>query len=203
MQSITNLGQGDAGTKLAALTFDDGPHWSNTPKLLDVVSKTTIKLTFFVLGQHAKQHPDILRRQASEGHEIGNHSWSHPDLTMLGPAEVQDEIQRTDEIITQHAGIKSLLFRPPYGRTTDALRQLLRYNFGYATILWTVDSLDWRIRDATAIADRILRNIRSGSIVLLHDIHVVSIEAILAVSESLLSTGYELVTVSELLQRTV
>ncbi len=187
---------------LAALTFDDGPHAKHTPKLLEFALLAGVKLTFFVVGQRAQRHSHIVRRQAFEGHELGNHTWSHPDLTTLHPNAMRLEIQKTDEIIQRPSGVKPSLFRPPYGRITDAQRDTIKSEFGYRTIFWTIDSLDWQTRDAKTIAARILRQTCPGSIVLLHDIHEASIEAMPIVIDSLLSAGYELVTASELLHRT-
>jgi len=202
MSSIREHRQGDSSGKAVAFTFDDGPHAKNTLRLLDIASEAAVKLTFFVLGQRVEQHSHIIQRQVSEGHEVGNHSWSHPDLTTLDPAGVRVEVQDTHDIIVRYTGIKPRLFRPPYGHVTDAQREWLSRDFGYRTILWTIDSLDWRTQDAPAIAARILRVAHPGSIVLLHDIHQASIEAMPAVFESLLLAKYELVTLSELLRRT-
>jgi peptidoglycan/xylan/chitin deacetylase (PgdA/CDA1 family) len=188
--------------RIAALTFDDGPHAKNTPKLLDCASSAAVKLTFFVVGERVARHPHIIQRQVCEGHEIGNHSWSHPDLTTLDRIAVHSEIQKADEIITRHTGIKPRLFRPPYGHITATQQQWLSQDLGYTTIFWTVDSLDWQTRDAKAVATRILRQTCAGSIVLLHDIHEASIGAIPMVIDALLSAEYELVTASELLHRT-
>jgi len=201
MSSMRECRQGGSGNKLIAFTFDDGPHSGNTPKLLDLAATTAIKLTFFLVGQRIERHSDIIRRQASEGHELGNHSWSHPDLTTLDCDTLRSEIEATDDAIFQHGGIKASLFRPPYGRITQTQREWLNNVFGYKTILWTIDSRDWQSRNSEAISAMILREARPGAIVLLHDIHRASIEAMSVTFESLLSDAYELVTVSELLDR--
>src|SRR5437667_8143545 len=101
-----------------AMTFDDGPHATNTPKLLEMAAKRHIKLTFFVLGECVEQSPDVLRREVAEGHEIGNHSWSYPNLAKLSDADVRSQLQRTEDIIVKTAGIKPKLMRPPYGELT-------------------------------------------------------------------------------------
>src|SRR6059058_512564 len=101
-----------------AMTFDDGPHATNTPKLLEMAAKRHIKLTFFVLGECVEQNPDALRREVAEGHEIGNHSWSYPNLAKLSDADVRSQLQRTEDIIVKTAGIKPKLMRPPYGELT-------------------------------------------------------------------------------------
>jgi peptidoglycan/xylan/chitin deacetylase (PgdA/CDA1 family) len=96
-----------------AMTFDDGPHATNTPKLLEMAAQRHIKLTFFVLGECVEQNPDVLRREVAEGHEIGNHSWSHPNLAKLSDADVRSQLQRTEDLIEKTAGIKPKLMRPP------------------------------------------------------------------------------------------
>src|SRR5438046_3010975 len=110
-----------------AMTFDDGPHAINTPKLLEMAAKRHIKLTFFVLGECVEQNPDVLRREVAEGHEIGNHSWSHPNLAKLSDADVRSQLQRTEDIIVKTAGIKTKLMRPPYGELPKWQRILLNH----------------------------------------------------------------------------
>ena len=107
------------------MTFDDGPHATNTPKLLEMAAERHIKLTFFVLGECVEQNPDVLRREVAEGHEIGNHSWSHPNLAKLSDADVRSQLQRTEDIIVKTAGIKPKLMRPPYGELTKRQRILI------------------------------------------------------------------------------
>src|SRR5436190_18610007 len=101
-----------------AMTFDDGPHATITPKLLEMAAQRHIKLTFFVLGECVEQNPDVLRREVAEGHEIGNHSWSHPNLAKRSDADVRSQLQRTEDLIEKTAGIKPKLMRPPYGELT-------------------------------------------------------------------------------------
>jgi peptidoglycan/xylan/chitin deacetylase (PgdA/CDA1 family) len=101
-----------------AMTFDDDPHATNTPTLLEMAAKRHIKLTFFVLGECSEQNPDILRREVADGHEIGNHSWSHPNLAKLADEVVRTQLQRTEDIIVKTTGIKPKLMRPAYGELT-------------------------------------------------------------------------------------
>jgi peptidoglycan/xylan/chitin deacetylase (PgdA/CDA1 family) len=103
-----------------AMTFDDGPHATNTPKLLEMAANRHIKLTFFVLGECVEQNPAVLRREVAEGHEIGNHSWSHPNLAKLSDADVRSQLQRTEDIIVKTAGIKPKLMRPSVWRVDEA-----------------------------------------------------------------------------------
>ena len=182
-----------------AMTFDDGPHATNTPKLLEMAAERHIKLTFFVLGECVEQNPDVLRREVAEGHEIGNHSWSHPNLAKLSDADVRSQLQRTEDIIEKTAGIKPKLMRPPYGELTKRQRILVNHEFGYKVILWDVDPLDWKRPGSNVVAQRIIAGARPGSIILSHDIHPPTIEAMPQVFDALLAKGFKFVTVSELL----
>ena len=182
-----------------AMTFDDGPHATNTPKLLDMAAKRHIKLTFFVLGECIEQNPGVLRREVAEGHEIGNHSWSHPNLVKLSDEGVRNQLQRTEDIIGQTTGIRPKLMRPPYGELTKRQRQWVNHDFGYKVILWDVDPLDWKRPGSIVVAQRIVAGARPGSIILSHDIHPPTIEAMPQVFDALLAKGFKFVTVSELL----
>jgi len=182
-----------------AMTFDDGPHATNTPKLLEMAAERHIKLTFFVLGECVEQNPDVLRREVAEGHEIGNHSWSHPNLAKLSDADVRSQLQRTEDIIEKTAGIKAKLMRPPYGELTKRQRILVNHQFVYKVILWDVDPLDWKRPGSNVVAQRIIAGARPGSIILSHDIHPPTIAAMPQVFDALLAKGFKFVTVSELL----
>jgi peptidoglycan/xylan/chitin deacetylase (PgdA/CDA1 family) len=182
-----------------AMTFDDGPHATNTPKLLEMAAKRHIKLTFFVLGECVEQNPGVLRQEVAEGHEIGNHSWSHPNLARLSDEGLRTLLQRTDDIIGKIAGIKPKLMRPPYGELTKRQRILVNHEFGYKVILWDVDPLDWKRPGPNVVAQRIIAGARPGSIILSHDIHPPTIAAMPQVFDSLLAKGFKFVTVSELL----
>jgi peptidoglycan/xylan/chitin deacetylase (PgdA/CDA1 family) len=182
-----------------AMTFDDGPHATNTPKLLDLAAKRHIKLTFFVLGECVQQNPAVLQREVAEGHEIGNHSWSHPNLAKLSDEAVRSQLQRTEDIIVKTAGVKPKLMRPPYGELTKRQRVWVNHDFGYKVILWDVDPLDWKRPGPSVVARRIIAGARPGSIILSHDIHPPTIEAMPQVFDALLAKGFKFVTVSELL----
>ena len=182
-----------------AMTFDDGPHATNTPKLLDMAAQRHIKLTFFVLGECVEHNPAVLQREVAEGHEIGNHSWSHPNLAKLSDEAVRSQLQRTEDIIVKTAGVKPKLMRPPYGELTKRQRIWVNHDFGYKVILWDVDPLDWKRPGPSVVARRIIAGTRPGSIILSHDIHPPTIEAMPQVFDTLLAKGFKFVTVSELL----
>lgn len=182
-----------------ALTFDDGPHGANTPRLLDLLKQRKVKATFFVVGQCVAEYPEIAKRIVEEGHEIANHSWSHPQLTKLGEGGVTDQLSRTHDVVKQTTGVTMTLLRPPYGAFTQNQQAWANRRWGYRCILWDVDTLDWKIRSASHVQSSILSHTQPGSIILTHDIHKTTIDAMPASIDGLLAKGYKFVTVSELL----
>lgn len=182
-----------------AMTFDDGPSAALTPKLLDLLAAHHIKATFFVLGEMVAEHPEILARAAGEGHEIASHSWSHPNLAKMSQESVRSQLQRTDDEIKSTTGKRPTLFRPPYGSITERQKRWIHDEFGYNIILWDVDPLDWKRPGPAVVRNRILKETRPGSIVLSHDIHPGTIEAMPSTFDELQAKGFKFVTVSELL----
>lgn len=183
-----------------ALTFDDGPNQKLTPRLLDLLAQHHIHATFFVVGENAAQYPEILQRAVREGHEIGNHTWSHPNLAKISEENVRSQIKRTEEAITSAIGSRPTLFRPPYGSVTPRQKHFIHDELGYEIILWEVDPLDWKNPGPNVVSSRILKETRPGSIVLAHDIHAQTIQAIPATLTELEAKGFKFVTVSELLK---
>src|SRR6476646_3056499 len=182
-----------------AMTFDDGPSAKLTPKLLELLAAHHIKATFFLIGQNVAENPEIVAREAREGHEIANHSWSHPNLAKMSDDGVRGQLRKTDEAIRSAAGIGPTLLRPPYGSITARQKKWLSQEFGYKIVLWDVDPLDWRRPGARVVCNRIVKNTRAGSIVLAHDIHPGTIEAMPCVLNQLEAKGFKFVTVSELI----
>ncbi len=182
-----------------AMTFDDGPHAANTPRLLDMLKQRKIHATFFVIGQNVVEYPDIMKRIVAEGHEIGSHSWSHPQLSSMSEAGVKDQLQKTHDAIVQTTGITPTLMRPPYGALTARQRAWAHSVWGYKIILWDVDPLDWKVRNAEHVKNEILKQTVNGSIILSHDIHKTTIDAMPETLDTLLGKGYKFVTVSELI----
>jgi peptidoglycan/xylan/chitin deacetylase (PgdA/CDA1 family) len=151
------------------LTFDDGPHRTATPDILDTLANRGVEATFFVTGEMTAALPGTVRRISAEGHRIGNHSWSHPELTTLDRAQVRAQLRRTNEVIEQVTGNTPSEWRPPYG-ATNGLVEAAAQDVGLdSMVLWTVDPRDWADPPATTIRDRVLQGVRAGSIVLLHD----------------------------------
>jgi peptidoglycan-N-acetylglucosamine deacetylase len=182
-----------------AMTFDDGPSEKLTPELLDILAQHHIHATFFVIGQNVVEHPEILQRALREGHEIGNHSWSHPAFGKMSDAKVRAELQKTDDAIKQAIGRRPTLMRPPYGSITTRQKLWINQEFGYRTILWDVDPLDWKRPGPSVVTSRIVRQTRPGSIVLSHDIHPGTIKAMPDTFTQLEAKGFKFVTVSELI----
>src|SRR5436190_1942956 len=183
-----------------AMSFDDGPSATLTPKLLDLLAARHIKATFFVIGENVMEHPEIVARAAREGHEIGNHSWSHPNLAKMSQESVRSQLQRTDDAIKNATGQRPTLMRPPYGSITAREKRWIHDEFGYRIILWDVDPNDWKRPGPAVVRNRILKETHRGSIVLSHDIHPGTIEAMPSTLDGLEAKGFKFVTVSELLR---
>jgi peptidoglycan/xylan/chitin deacetylase (PgdA/CDA1 family) len=182
-----------------AMTFDDGPHPQHTPRLLDMLKQRGIKATFFVVGQNAAQYPEILKRIAAEGHELANHSYTHPILNPLGEGGIREQLDKTHQAVLGATGVTMKLLRPPYGALTENMRRWTRQTFGYSTVLWDVDPLDWKVRDAARVQSEILGHARAGSIVLAHDIHKTTVDAMPETLDALAAKGFKFATVSELI----
>lgn len=191
--------RGSANLPYVALTFDDGPHPSLTAKLLDTLSKHNVKATFYVTGENVSRYPHLIRRMVQEGHEVGNHTYTHPNLTKLSDAQIRSQLDRTVTAIVSAAGIKPRTFRPPYAAMTSRQRAWVNSEYGYPIIFWDVDPQDWKDRNTQIVKSRILNKARKGSILLLHDIHATSVAAVPQTINGLLAKGFKFVTVSQLL----
>lgn len=182
-----------------AMTFDDGPHPSNTPRLLDILKQRNVKATFFVVGTNAKAYPHILQRMVAEGHEVANHTWSHADVTKISSDSVRNELNTTRDAIVAATGVQPKTFRPPYGAVNSNLKTWIQQEYGYPTIMWSVDPMDWKNRNAAIVSDRLVNGAHKGGILLAHDIHKTTIDAMPSTLDRLLSQGYRFVTVSQLI----
>lgn len=182
-----------------AIAFDDGPSPKLTPRLLDLLKEKGIKVTFFVIGENAAHAPEILAREAAEGHEIGNHTWDHPQLTKLSDARVQEEVNKTSDLILKITGKKPTLLRPPYGAMNARLGRMIEEQDGLKIVFWSVDPLDWKRPGASVVSQRLIAGAKPGAIMLAHDIQPGTIEAMPATIDALLAKGYKFVTVSELI----
>jgi peptidoglycan/xylan/chitin deacetylase (PgdA/CDA1 family) len=185
--------------KEIAITFDDGPHKTNTPQLLDILKQRGIRATFFVVGQNAAEYPDILKRIVAEGHELANHSYTHPVLASMSQSAVHEQLDKTHQAVLKATGVSMKLLRPPYGALSEPQRRTVNNEFGYKVILWSVDPLDWKVRDAARVQNEIVSHTQAGSIVLAHDIHKSTVDAMPETLDKLTEKGFKFVTVSELL----
>ena len=182
-----------------AMTFDDGPHAANTPRLLDMLRQRKIHATFFMVGQCVAEFPDIVKKIAADGHEVASHSWSHPQLSSMSEGSVRDQLQKTHDAIIAACGVTPKVMRPPYGAFTARQRAWAHGEWGYKCILWDVDPLDWKVRSAEHVKNEILKQTVPGSIILTHDIHKTTVDAMPETLDGLLAKGFKFVTVSELL----
>lgn len=189
--------------KVVALTFDDGPSATFTPQVLDILREHQAGATFFVVGKRAEKYPELIRRMAREGHEIGNHTFNHP-MSPVKPARLAEELDKTDEVIYRLTHRHTQYFRPPGGKCTIATVEPA-LDKGYKVILWTAreDPKDWADPGVKRIVDRVVNNARNGSIIILHDCggdRTQTVEALPKIMQALKEKGYSFVTVSELLR---
>ena len=185
----------DGAPRRVALTFDDGPHPYYTEQLLDGLKERGVKATFFVTGEHAKLHPDVIQRMYEEGHLIGNHTYSHIQLRKNNQEAFREELIRTNEVIGEITGGEVLYVRPPYGSWDKSFEKELNM----IPVLWTIDPLDWCSHDASCVADKVLKKVKENDIILLHDCYDTTIEAAFQIVDELKEKGYLFVTVEELL----
>ncbi len=183
----------DPNKPMIALTFDDGPG-KYTDSLLDKLEEYGARATFFMVGTNAVKYPDTIRRMEEIGCELGNHTTNHKKLVELDDASIKAEIQSTDEAIAAAVGHGASLFRPPYGLYNDNVKKLA----GMPLMMWSLDTLDWKKKDAALIKEYVMNNVSDGDVLLLHDIHDFSINATFELIPTLIEQGYQLVTVSEL-----
>lgn len=184
---------------LVALTFDDGPHPEHTPRLLDILKDRKVTATFYLIGRSVRAFPDVARRITAEGHEIGNHTWSHPELWNLGDYDVLREIDRTNEIIWRTVGLLPVTMRPPYGAITRYQSRMLHDSRLLPTVMWSVDPSDYRRPGPDVVASRIVTKASNGAIVLAHDIHGPTVTAMPATIDGLRERGFGFASMSSLL----
>ncbi len=185
--------------KYVALTFDDGPHPSYTPKILDILKKYNAKATFFVLGSRVKSHPSIVARTVAEGSEVGVHTWNHPSLVKCSYPTVRKEMEDTINAIKAASNYTPRTMRPPYGAINANLVNFFAQEYQMSTIMWSIDTNDWRKPGVQAVINEAVNKARPGSIILIHDIHGSSYQAVEGIVSGLINRGFKLVTVSQLM----
>ncbi|WP_019229065.1 polysaccharide deacetylase family protein [Sedimentibacter sp. B4] len=183
----------DPNKPMIALTYDDGPS-KYTKEILDLLKENNSAATFFVLGSQASKYEETVKQMIENGNQIGNHSYDHKRLTLLNDEELYDQINKTDNLIYEIAMYRPFVMRPPYGSTTEALKEKIQKPI----INWSIDTRDWESRNAETITQIIYENVKDGDIILMHDLYESSLEASKTVIPELINRGYQLVTISEL-----
>ncbi|WP_329552253.1 polysaccharide deacetylase family protein [Streptomyces sp. NBC_00696] len=184
--------------KCIALTFDAGPS-ENSARLLDVLKEKKVPATFFLLGKrHIEKYPELVARMAAEGHEVASHTWDHKILTRITPAQIRDELERTDTAIERITGKRPTLMRPPQGRTNDTVHKICR-ELGLSEVLWSVTAKDYVTTDSALITKRVLAQASRDGIILLHDLYQGTVPAVPGIIDALKERGYVFVTVPQLL----
>jgi peptidoglycan/xylan/chitin deacetylase (PgdA/CDA1 family) len=198
----------DPGSRLLALTYDDGPNDPYTWRLLEVLERHGVKATFFLIGQFVRQKPEIARALVASGHVIGSHTWDHPNLVFASRGEVRRQLERTRQEIFDAAGVEAKLFRPPFGARRPATLRAVRHA-GLEPIMWNVTCYDWKARSAEEIVGHAERQIRGGDVILLHDggyrrmgaDRSRTVEASDRILTRYQGEGYEFVTIPQMLER--
>jgi len=183
----------DATRPMVALTFDDGPG-KRTGELLEALAANHAHATFFMQGKNVPSYQNEVKRMKEIGCELGSHSYDHPNLSKLEGAAIRDQLDRTNNNLQDAAGQGASVLRPPYGAIGSELKAVA----GMPLILWNIDTLDWKTRNAQATIDNVMQNVKDGDIILMHDIHTESVDAAIVLIPKLIEQGYQLVTVSEM-----
>jgi peptidoglycan-N-acetylglucosamine deacetylase len=202
--TLRSIRRGPRTGRRIALTFDDGPHPRWTPRILDVLARREVRASFFLVGQRAQQAPGVVRALATGGHEIGNHSWSHPNLWLCSPGRTRSEIVQAHDTLATLAGRPPRFFRPPWGMVNAAMSAVLRA-CGERAVFWSVQPEGLRPVNAPVQVERVVRRAHPGAIVDLHDAEGTSgaparlLEALPGMIDGLRAAGYRFATLGELL----
>ena len=195
--SVRSQNVSDEVKPVVALTFDDGPNASSTPILLDGLRERKVRATFFLIGENVEkdENEKIVKRMYEEGHLIGNHTYTHCNLSKLETGEAKKELEQTDTVIEKITGKQPVFVRAPYGELpVDGEQDLNRIYIG-----WTVDPLDWMTEDTGAVVKTVVEEINPGDVILLHDCYPSSVQAAIRIVDLLQGKGYEFVTVDHLI----
>ena len=198
-EPTTSPAEPDPDKPMIALTFDDGPS-KHTGRLLDIFAAHGGKGTFFVVGNLIENRSDTVERIALEGHQVAGHSWDHRQLTKLGSEELTHQIMATRAKIYETTGVDATVLRPPYGSVNEEVKNVCA-QLGVTIVNWSMDTLDWKHKDADKIYNTIINEVKDGDIILCHDLHGTTVDAMERVIPALIEQGYQLVTVSELLKQ--
>ncbi len=194
------LRRNETDARRIALSFDDGPSRETCGKILEILERYGVRATFFVVGRCAGEDEGDVRAIAEAGHEIGNHTWSHANITRLSEEGLRREVKKTEEILLRITGKRPVLFRPPEGAWNERAVAILK-EMGYTTVLWSVDTRDWTKPKVATVTALVERETKGGDVILFHDLAetgATTPAALERVIPYLLGQGYEFVTVSEL-----
>ena len=184
-----------------ALTFDDGPHPRYTEEILNILAEYNIKATFFIIGVNAENYPEDLQKIIESGCEIGNHTYSHVRINKLDQTQIRHQITKCEDTLYQLTGIRPCVFRPPEGILSKCLNNIVE-EMNYNVVLWSIDTLDWAMNPSEKISETVMKNLKGGDIILMHDYVSggnTTCEALRLIIPQILAKGYEFVTVSELI----
>ncbi len=198
LKQIQDLYEKYKDKKLLVLTFDDGPS-KYTDELLDILKEKNIKATFFIMGQSLEKNPSILKKELKYGNEIGIHCYSHKLFTRLTEDQIKEQISKTSKLIYENCSISPNIIRVPYGSLNTKIKNILN-DFKLNSILWNVDSLDWKFKNTTKTYNYILKRTTGNDIILMHDTFYTSVKAAEKIIDHYLLEGYSFVTVSEFLK---
>lgn len=195
--AVSFAGNIDPSRPMVALTYDDGPTRTVTPRILELLRANNAKATFFMVGNRVEDHRDLVDQMVDLGCEVANHTYDHKLMNKVDPAEMTRQLEMTNQVISDACGVSPVLMRPCGGARSDAGMMAVGA-ISMPAILWSVDTLDWKTRDAQRTIQNVLDNVKDGDIILMHDLYDATAEASETIIPELISQGYQLVTVSEL-----
>ncbi len=187
----------DPTKPMVALTYDDGPSPTVTPRILQCLKDNGGRATFFMVGKQVVKSPDVLKQMVAQGCEVANHTYDHTLMTKVAPSELANQLVATNQVVSDSCGISPVLMRPCGGAKTDAGMNIAGA-ISMPAILWSIDTLDWKTRDAATTIQNVLDNVKDGDIILMHDLYESTAEASETIIPELINRGFQLVTVSEL-----
>lgn len=187
----------DPSKPMVALTYDDGPSGTNTPRLLETLRKHGARATFFMVGKQAAKNPAVVKQMVEQGCEVANHTYDHTMMNKVDPVELTRQLEKTNQVVADATGISPVLMRPCGGERTPAGMSAVG-SISMPAIMWSIDTLDWKTRDVQNTIDVVLNQVKDGDIILMHDLYDTAAEASETIVPELISRGYQLVTVSEL-----
>ena len=195
--AVSYAGNIDPGRPMVALTYDDGPTRAVTPRILELLRENNARATFFMVGNRVTAHRDLVAQMVDLGCEVANHTYDHKLMDKVDPGEMTRQLEMTNQVISNACGVSPVLMRPCGGNRSDAGMMAVGA-ISMPAILWSVDTLDWKTRDAQKTIQNVLDNVKDGDIILMHDLYDTTAEASETIIPELIGRGYQLVTVSEL-----